>query len=114
MHLIWVQRVIGSNPVTPTDKNQYLIFNYIVKIMEPSIKCYNWIASKEGWRNNTYQDSVGIWTIGLGVRNDGFKYGKSISNERVIELFLQHVKSNASDVIKKWKKYLIEVGFNFN
>lgn len=73
--------------------------------MEPSIKCYNWIASKEGWRNNTYQDSVGIWTIGLGVRNDGFKYGKSISNERVIELFLQHVKSNASDVIKKWKKY---------
>ena len=77
--------------------------------MEPSIKCYNWIASKEGWRNNTYQDSVGIWTIGLGVRNDGFKYGKSISNERVIELFLQHVKSNASDVIKKWKKYFGDI-----
>lgn len=77
--------------------------------MEPSIKCYNWIASKEGWRNNTYQDSVGIWTIGLGVRNDGFKYGKSISNERVIELFLRHVKSNASDVIKKWKKYFGDI-----
>ena len=86
-----------------------LIFNYIIKIMEPSIKCYNWIASKEGWRNNTYQDSVGIWTIGLGVRNDGFKYGKSISNERVIELFLKHVKSNASDVIKKWKKYFGDI-----
>ena len=80
-----------------------------MKIMEPSIKCFNWIASKEGWRNNTYQDSVGIWTIGLGVRNDGFKYGKSISNQRVIELFLQHVKSNASDVIKKWKKYFGDI-----
>lgn len=35
--------------------------------MIPSEKCYEFIKSREGFKNQAYQDGAGIWTIGYGT-----------------------------------------------
>src|SRR5689334_10414697 len=70
--------------------------------MTPSIKCFDFIKSKEGLRLKAYQDSAGVWTIGYGtiIYEDlkPVKKGDVITKERAESLIEREIVSKSAKV----------------
>jgi lysozyme len=70
--------------------------------MKPSESCFDFIKNEEGCVLHAYQDSAGIWTIGIGstMYKDGtrVKKGDTITKEKAVELLRWEVENKSKSV----------------
>lgn len=76
--------------------------------MRTSQRGLSLIKSFEGLRLQTYQDSVGVWTIGYGATR-GVKTGMSITKEQAERMLLNDVQRFEPEVLR-----LVKVPLNQN
>jgi len=68
----------------------------------PSSDAINLIKQYEGLRLTSYQDSVGIWTIGYGttsINGTPVSQGQTITQAQADEYLLTHIQNNVSPII---------------
>lgn len=66
--------------------------------MKPSTACFDLIKHFEGVKLNAYQDSVGVWTIGVGHTGADVTPGKAISASEALKLLESDADAAASGV----------------
>jgi lysozyme len=70
--------------------------------MKASNDCIDLIKQFEGYRENAYQDSVGVWTLGFGstMWNDGRRVqpGDSISVENAEKLLMWEIVNKSTPI----------------
>ena len=83
--------------------------------LSPSQDAINLIKKFEGKRLTSYQDSVGIWTIGYGTtRINGIPVqpGQTISDAQAEEYLMEHVKTQVAPTVQNVKAPITQSMFD--
>src|SRR5574343_1195291 len=81
------------------------------QFMMPSIRCVNLIKEREGVRYKAYQDTSGIWTIGVG-HTKNVKKGDMASPNQINEWLFEDLHEAAGKVSKSVKVPLTQGMFD--